>query len=410
MKMNELMRLSDKILQQIASSKLLVKYFLGSLNKEEQSELQSWMSDENNRKFVERIREEKDREERDRLVDSINLGEEWRLFIKSMEIEKRAVTKTRRIKLYSVVASVAAVFILGLILVFGPSENPFSKNVLVAEEINISPGRTTAELILPGGEIINLEAVKNTVVEDDNIKISNNEGILVYKPQKIVALDTVKNILRVPRGGEYQLMLEDSTVVWLNSESQLTYPRIFSKDQRKVELIGEAYFDVKRDEKRPFVVVSKSQNVTVLGTEFDISAYEQDDRIYTTLVEGKVKVEIEGNGGQMHTEFLEPDEQAVYDINQKSVTLTQVDPYEYCSWKDGRFVFKNEPLSSLMSKISRWYDIDYRFQDEEVAQIKFTGDLKRYGNLSDFLKILDVEKSLKVVMKEEERTLIISQQ
>ncbi|WP_167615201.1 FecR family protein [Maribellus sediminis] len=388
----------------------MAKSLIGSTNDEEQAKLEDWLSDKNNRKLLEELSEEKNREERDRLVDNINIGEEWRLFIKSMEIEKRAVAKTRRIKLYSAVASVAAVFILGLLMVVGPWEIPFSDHELIAEEININPGRTTAELILPDGEIINLEAIKNTIVEDENIKISNNEGILSYEPQKIVPLDTVKNILRVPRGGEYQLVLEDSTVVWLNSESQLTYPRIFSKDQRKVELIGEAYFDVKRDEKRPFVVVSKSQQVTVLGTEFDISAYEHDEMIYTTLVEGKVMVEIEMNDGQVQTEYLKPDEQVIYNTDQKNMKLLQVDPYEYCSWKDGRFVFKNEPLSSLMSKIARWYDIDYRFEDEGVAQIKFTGDLKRYGNLSDFLKILEVEKSLKVVLKEDEQTLVISQQ
>jgi len=403
------MTLKDKILHQITVSRLVVKSLVDALNDEEQTKLQEWLSDKNNEELLDELRDEKNREERDRLVDSINLGEEWRLFIKSMEIENRAAAKTRRIKIYSAVASVAAVFILGLMLVLGPWENPFSSNELVAEEININPGRPTAELILPGGEVINLEAIQNTVVEDESIKISNNEGILSYEPQKIVPLDTVKNILRVPRGGEYQLVLEDSTVVWLNSESQLTYPRIFSKGQRKVELIGEAYFDVKRDENRPFVVVSKSQNVTVLGTEFDISAYEQDDRIYTTLVEGKVKVEIEENKGQVQTRFLEPNDQVVYNTDLKSVVLNQVDPYEYCSWKDGRFVFKNEPLSSLMSKIARWYDIDYRFEDEGVAQIKFTGDLKRYSNLSDFLKILEVEKSLKVVLKEDEQTLVISQ-
>ncbi|MDX8340292.1 FecR domain-containing protein [Draconibacterium sp. IB214405] len=404
------MRLRDKILRQIASSKLLAKYFLGTLNKEEQAEMQDWMADNGNKKLLDELGDEKNRAERNRIIDSINLDEEWRLFIKSMEIEKRAATKNLRIKIYSAVASVAAVFVLGLMMVFGPWDNPFSDNELLAEEININPGRTTAELILPDGEVINLEAIKNTVVEDDNIKISNNEGILLYEPQKIVPLDTVKNILRVPRGGEYQLVLEDSTVVWLNSESQLTYPRIFSADQRKVELIGEAYFDVKRDERRPFVVVSKSQQVTVLGTEFDISAYEQDDRIFTTLVEGKVKVEIEEGDGQVHTEFLEPNEQVVYDINSNDMKRDQVDPYEYSSWKDGRFVFNNEPLSSLMSKISRWYDIDYRFEEEGVGEIRFTGDLKRYSNLADFLKILEVEKSLKVVLEEEEQTLVISQQ
>lgn len=401
------MGLKQKILDQVQFSRLLIKEVLDTLTNEEKAKLEKWKLVKPNKELYNNIFDYNNRQERDKIANDIDLSKEWKVFINNWELEKDKSKPSKKIQFYSIAASVAAIFIFAAILIIKPGRMNNEQSEIFAEAISIAPGQIIAELILEDGEIIDLESVKSTVIQDDEIIISNDYGILEYKNLEKNNKSAANNILRVPRGGEYQLILGDSTVVWLNSETQLTYPVNFSQTERKVELIGEAYFEVAKDKARPFVVVSNQQEVKVLGTAFNISAYPNEEKVFTTLAEGSVEVSVPGDDNKLkRTEVIKQNQQLVYGRTSNSVELIEVNSYLYTSWKDGRFVFRNEPLVSIMNTLSRWYDIDVRFEEKDIEEIKFTGDLKRYSDLADLLKILEVEMSVRTEILDDNSLII----
>jgi len=254
----------------------------------------------------------------------------------------------------------------------------------------ILPGTDKATLTLEDGSVVILEKGDTYKTQNAN---SNGQQI-VYKVGDKKPLEIVYNYLTIPRGGQFFIKLSDGTQVWLNSESQLKYPVSFIEGEaRVVELVyGEAYFDVSPSTEHKgskFKVFNQSQEVEVLGTEFNIKAYKDETNIYTTLVEGKVAI----SSGNQYDKLI-PGQQSNLNLQNKSILIAKVDVYAETSWRNGIFSFRGKQLKDIMKVISRWYDVDVVFENKQLENITFKGVL---GKNQDIQDILETIKSLSII-------------
>jgi ferric-dicitrate binding protein FerR (iron transport regulator) len=179
--------------------------------------------------------------------------------------------------------------------------------------------------------------------------------------------------------------LEDSTEVWLNAASRLTYPESFDGQERRVSLEGEAYFKVAKDATKPFIVLSGSQEVRVYGTEFNVCAYSDEKDIRTTLVEGSISLRpINGNHSEL---MLTPGKQAIFDKSEETARVVSVDTEVITSWRTGVFVFEGQTMEQIIHALSRWYDFEYEFKDAATAQTIFMGSIPKYSSFDDVCDI-----------------------
>jgi len=266
----------------------------------------------------------------------------------------------------------------------------------VAPPLHIPPGSHTAQLVLSDGKVIGLGAAGTQKIrEADGTAVVNDRNVLKYVGAGAnvggtnvggtngsgtnPAEDTRYNTVITPRGGEYQLVLSDGTKVWLNAASSIRYPVCFSgKDRRVVAIVGEAYLEVAKDAAHPFIVTTRQSNITVLGTSFNVKAYPDEPADKTSLVEGLVKV------GDV---LLKPGAQAVVDCG-RSITVRTANLEEALAWKNGLFVFQSECLESITRKLYRWYNVDIVFNDNTLKNIRFTGRIKRYDDMTVLLNMI----------------------
>ncbi|MGY0036944.1 FecR family protein [Pedobacter sp. NJ-S-72] len=210
--------------------------------------------------------------------------------------------------------------------------------------------------------------------------------------------------METPKGGQYQLVLPDGTKVWLNAASSLRYPVAFQGNERKVELTGEAYFEVAKDKTRPFEVYSNNQVVQVLGTHFNINAYSNEPFVSTTLLEGSVKVTNSLTNAQ---KIIRPGQQSLISKDgQAGIEVKNMDLDEAVAWKNGYFMFNEEELESILKKVSRWYNVDVQYEQEELKHQLFSGTLSKYSNVSQVLKKLEMLQSIH--FKIEGRKIIVT--
>ena len=245
------------------------------------------------------------------------------------------------------------------------------------------PGSNKAVLILADGSEHDLSSGDNSIIAADGTEIKNTGNKLEYISTNSQPTEMKYNTLKIPRGGEYFLILADSTKVWLNSETTLRFPVQFAADVRNVELNGEAYFEVSKNERVPFIVTSGNQQVKVLGTQFNLSSYADNQSVYTTLVEGKVEVSLTTNPESKLV--LKPNEQSCFSKEEANILKRTVDVAQYIAWKDGRFVFQDQMLEDIMKTLSKWYDVQVVFSNEDDKKLRFTGNLERYADFSNIL-------------------------
>lgn len=193
--------------------------------------------------------------------------------------------------------------------------------------------------------------------------------------------------LEVPRGGEFKVILEDSTEVWLNSESTIRYPETFSAGERRVAVTGEAYFHVSKDADRPFYVETDRQVIRVYGTTFNIRAYPDEGATFTTLESGSIS--LRQNTSLSGEVFLATGHQAILDHKADELKMAVVDPEAVTSWRHGRFVFDDQPLERIMKDLSRWYDFRYEFADDSLRTRVFMGSIHRYADFRTAIQILE---------------------
>ncbi|MCW0483937.1 FecR family protein [Gaoshiqia sediminis] len=209
-----------------------------------------------------------------------------------------------------------------------------------------------------------------------------------------------------PAGQITELVLSDGSKVWLNAESRISYPSHFNTKQRSVQLTGEAFFEVKKDAERPFLVKTRSINIKVLGTSFNVDAYEKDQIEKITLVEGKV--ELQNKSGTRITEMF-PGQLARYDRNNKKIHFSEVDTRFFSSWKEGKMTFFNEPLVMIAMKLERWYNVKITFASEEIKSYRFSGTILKYKPIDQILQVVKLSSLIdyKINVNPEDRNEII---
>ena len=269
-------------------------------------------------------------------------------------------------------AAAAVLLFVGIGLVWSHREQLRSVPPLTVKNEVVEPGRSKAMITLANGEKIVLGDKKQQLIGEDGTLLNLDSAIVEYKgKQKTPAL--VYNTIDIPIGGEYQLVLADGTKVWLNADSKLRFPVSFTAERREVYLEGEAYFEVAKDSAREFWVHAGAMDVKVLGTSFNVKAYERLETVATTLVEGSVEVACAGKSFQ-----IVPGEQFVYDKNNRVMDVRMVDTESYVSWKDGYYKFRQTTLEEIMETLSVWYGLNVFYVNESAKQVEFTGKVKRY--------------------------------
>jgi len=252
----------------------------------------------------------------------------------------------------------------------------------------VKPGGNSATLRLANGTLLELDKQASGIVMGESITYENGKSIAAAALDKQgMAADPSKVVLELatPLGGIYQVTLPDGTKVWLNAGSSLKYPMSFAKNERRVSLEGEAFFEVTKDSARPFKVLSKGQEIEVLGTAFNVNAYPDNTAIKTTLVNGKVKL----SNDKRYSEaiYLLPGQQST-NTNNGKIQLANVDTAPFTAWKEGLFYFDETPLSDALQQIGRWYNVEVKYKGE-VPQTHFYGRIKRSKPLRDVLDVLE---------------------
>lgn len=252
----------------------------------------------------------------------------------------------------------------------------------------VKPGGNSATLRLANGTLLELDKQASGIVMGESITYENGKSIAAAALDKQgMAADPSKVVLELatPLGGIYQVTLPDGTKVWLNAGSSLKYPMSFAKNERRVSLEGEAFFEVTKDSARPFKVLSKGQEIEVLGTAFNVNAYPDNTAIKTTLVNGKVKLSNDKRYSEVI--YLLPGQQST-NTNNGKIQLANVDTAPFTAWKEGLFYFDETPLSDALQQIGRWYNVEVKYKGE-VPQTHFYGRIKRSKPLRDVLDVLE---------------------
>lgn len=348
---------------------------LSSPRKLDKEKVEEWLADSRRMELLENcalLREHYSSADFSRLKQ----GEKIRLM--------RKIRASRRRKLYwlSAAASIMVVFSLSLFLWIN-GEDSGQKNTGVPD-----PQRKgQVELILSSGErmVLGTDSLRlGDRVEAGMLRDSLRKLSYLQAPAGQDGQEEIFNTLVIPIGGLYELELSDGTRVWLNSVSQLRYPVQFTGKERKVYLSGEAYFDVKTDSLRPFIVESGGMNVRVYGTEFNVTAY-RDEKLRTTLVQGKVGIKVDGEKELL----LRPGQMAEYDAQTKHLEVQEVNAYLYTAWKEGTFAFKDETIEEIMGRLSRWYDLNVFYANEEVKKQLYDGIIPQVKDFEDVLRMIE---------------------
>jgi ferric-dicitrate binding protein FerR (iron transport regulator) len=308
------------------------------------------------------------------LVDHLDHRGAWRQLLKA--IAPRRYKRRVFVRWTSAAAVVVGVFVASWAWWHGEGD---------ASLATALPGSTKATLLLPEGQRFQLDGDVTLAMSGERLSVEDRSVALLEEVRQAPprAIEDY-HLLAVPRGGEYQLALADGTRVWLNSDSRLRFPLPFAAGEREVYLDGEAYFEVQRDEERPFIVRTDAGTVRVLGTAFNVSVYPEKRGIVTTLVTGKVVVA--AGEALVH---LAPGEQAAWREGDERFSVQAVDAAHYTSWIKGVFEFEDTALCDILAYLSRWYNVDFEFADQEVAALRFTGGAKKYRPLEEFLRVIE---------------------
>ena len=376
---------------------LIARSMSGQLDQQEKEVLEGWLhGSQRNQQLYDRIVSEKNLSAHNTTYESIDTEKAWT----KLSQNPVALKKGRTFQLF--IRYAAAVLLPSMIAISSYwylNRHPAEVTRPVA---GISPGNKSAILVLGNGENVNLASNANKkILEKDGTVIDNSHTGLNYAGQSsVIVKETPLNTLIVPCGGEYNLVLSDGSKVFLNSMSKLIFPIRFTGENREVALEGEAFFEVAKDKFKPFIVSIRGMKVEVLGTSFNIKSYADDSQSFTTLVEGKVKV---SSGNQLaDVNYLQPNQQAVYDASKSAIVIQEVDASQMVQWTKGRYTFTNQSLDEIMKTLARWYDFSYKFEDESLKSIRFEGGLNKYERIDPILDILGRTGKVKVSVKDKE--------
>lgn len=331
------------------AKELIAKYNAGECTEEEKALLEDWYMQLNE---VE-----------------VEISEERLEQLKAESLQKLRPDKTKTVRLIRILSATAAIifFFLGNYFYFSKEKN--TPNAEIAQVIKPGSNRAT---LLSNGKLISLSDAKTGVIIDAN-ELIYNDGTNIENQN----IKSGTQTLTTPKGGQYQLAFKDGTKIWLNAASTLSFKTNDSSPTREVSLIGEAYFEIAKNKSRPFKVLTNGQVIEVLGTHFNVTAYKGDHVTKTTLVEGSVKV---------NDRTLKPGEQST--LTGSKITVQEIDPDNAIAWKNGEFMFFKEPLSEIMPKLARWYDVEISYQNTNLAHKHFSGTISKFENIAEVLNML----------------------
>ncbi len=326
-------------------------------------------------------------------------GEEEFLYLEKSIYDRKSRRMTLR---WSIAASI--ILLVGLFVgrtISGVrdihEEQELAKSVM-------QPGTSKAILMMADGKEVVLEQGQNlNILLNERVRVATSSQGIVYEEHGKGMVTEEYNKLTTPVGGEYSLVLSDGTKVFLNADSELKYPVEFSDGKRIVDLKGEAYFEVHKDSLRPFIVRMNGAEVTVLGTSFNVNTYGDDGQIYTTLVNGSVRVSSMKNKQE---EILKPGMQSVMNVQSGLLTVRKVDVEPYVAWREGRFVFRAMTLDLIMRQLQRWYDFEVFYQNSELKDYEFRGVIKRDMDLDKVLSVIKATTNVDFEVKGKVITII----
>lgn len=325
-------------------------------------------------------------------LDKSQIEESIRINLSQHLEQTKSISLYKKYRWMFAAASVLLVAFLSIYTFkYFQSAKRLAQNAQLANARQAVPGQERATLVLANGKKIVLDKNKGSEkLSEIGVEIiKDSNGQLTYKVIPGSSQVAGNNTLSTQRGETYSVVLLDGTKVWLNASSSLTYPTaLYAGDKRQVELRGEAYFEVAKDTKHPFIVRSEGQEVTVLGTHFNINGYKDDGSIKTTLLEGSVKVTsiLNNNDSKSPEVIIKVGEQAI--LTGKGIKVIQKGAEQVIDWKNGDFNFRKESLSEIMARIARWYNVQVVFDPHVNKATTFTAQMSRSRDLSDILKNL----------------------
>lgn len=365
---------------------LLKKYLAGTCSPEEKQRIESWYADQSEK-----------RDEKIFQYDREKIKEElW------VDIVKNKSAGKRKIRLRQATIAAAAVVLLGLFLYIfkEPILHP-QHNVVQAENSPVLPGGNKAILTTGGKQYVLSDMADGVVEQGDHFRVVKQEdGVVSFDViEQSSSAVPVLNTIETPKGGIYRVTLPDGSKVWLNNASSISFPSSFEAHQRVVHIRGEVYFEVAHDGSRPFKVLTPQQEIEVLGTKFNINAYEEEPFVRTTLIQGSVKVK-----GQSSTQILKPGYEMI-SAKDGQDKIARADMSSVMAWKEGIFRFERVRLDVLMRQLARWYDIDLVYQGA-LPKDEFVGQIRRSEHIDKVLEVLQ-DGNVDIVL--EGRKLIVGQ-
>lgn len=372
---------------------LMHLYLSGVLSDDEMRELQTWLdAAPENRAMFDKVRGKKDILYKYQMYKKIDHNAAHERF------EKRVGVKKRKLQAWFKYAALLLLPLGAIFVMLRYNEQP----VEVAT-VDILPGETKATLVLANGYSVSLQRdTTRDIAVGEGVDARNSSDGIVYSQSGNKSQGLQYNALHTPRGGEYKITLSDGTTVQLNSASQLRFPVLFDEQKREVYLTGEAFFDVQKDENRPFYVIADGVRIRVYGTLFNVNTHDKE-YVQTVLVEGSVSLSAE-QGGQEYQ--MKPSQLGEYRRADASVSVKTVDVEPYVAWKDGFFVFENQSMEQIMTTLCRWYDVDVYYDDEPLKRLHFTGHVRRYDKIDNILRAIKSAVGLTFTIKD--RTIYIS--
>lgn len=356
---------------------LMARKALGlMLSEQEESELTAWLgaSDENRRIF-EQVKTFQDADKMLRLERDGYARQMAKRVMRQLAVNGQRRVRHDLWKWMGGVAAAVAIIVCAVVWSLPEAEElPFAR-----QEGQIVPGKVEAVLTFANGEKLHITDTTSEEVWKERLLVVDSacEGKAFVEEGQAVTY----NVLAVPAGGEFFYVLPDSTRVWINSDSELRFPTNFVDGVRRVELRGEAFFDVAHDRRSPFVVTLSGGDITVYGTRFNVTDYKETG-LSAVLVEGSIGF----RSLQGDTVRLTPSERMVYGGDETGISVEKVDTELYTAWIDHRFVFRGQTLEEIMSTLARWYDFDIVFADEEARTIRLSGRLNRYDDIRVLLR------------------------
>jgi len=360
-------------------ARLITKYLQGTtLSEDEHKDLQKWLNNNpENKELLESFQESGQVQKELDFIGSLDVEAAWERLQQGQE---RPGTKWTILRYAGYAAAILVISVFSWILLRQPSGQPEKGIQSAAHRYHndVLPGNNKAKLVLSDGRTVELEDRPDKLAEKDGTRIIGKDGEIRYRNSRPKTQALIYNTLMVPKAGTYRLVLPDGTKIWVNALSELRFPVQFGAEQRKVYLSGEAYFEVAHDAGRPFVVEVNGTTVEVLGTHFNVNSYSKITT--TTLLEGAVKV-----ANKTGHQLLVPGQQA--EVGE-SIHIQQANVNKAIAWKSGDFYFKSDTITEIMEELSRWYDVDVRFEGEIPEKKGYSGNIRRDVNLSEVLEML----------------------